>query len=112
MIDLAYVTGAPLFWLAMGMTSATGVFIGAIIYNGDIPMFKKGLVTVLCYTFFLLLTTTTRVASGRTVETIFSHPNATAGIITIVFITFFYLLGMCIGVFTVNKVLKGKHDSR
>ena len=107
---ISYVTNANLFWLSMGMTASIGIFVGALIYNGDITMFKKGILTMSFYIFFLLLTTTARITDGRSLTTILNHPNATAGLITIIFITFFYMLGMCIGVIILNSALhkKGK----
>lgn len=112
MIDLLFVINANGFWFAMGLTAVTGVFIGASLYDGNLSMLKKGVLSIIFYAFLLILTTYLRIDGNSGVPIFSRHPQSTAGMITVGFITLFYLVGMCLGVFTVNKVLKGKHDSR
>jgi hypothetical protein len=109
MIEIGFVINAQGFWLAMGLTSATGMFIGASLYDGNLSMLKKGILTILFYSFFIITTIFLRI-SGNSGTPIFErHPQSTAGMITVVITTIFYLLGIIIGVYTVKKTLKNKH---
>jgi hypothetical protein len=110
MIDIGFVTSANCFWLAMGMTTATGIFIGASIYDGNLSLLKKGILTILFYAFFIVLTTYWRISGNSGVPIFERHPQSTAGMITVIITTLFYIIGMIIGVFSVSKVLKGKHE--
>lgn len=110
MIDVGFVINADGFWLAMGLTTATGMFIGASIYDGNLSILKKGILTILFYALFIIVTIFLRIQGNSGVPIFDRHPQSTAGMITVVFITLFYLSGMCIGVFTLNKTLKNKHD--
>ena len=51
--SLAYISSAPYFWLSMGMTASMAMFIGAIIYDGELEYAWKGLLSVGMYGFFL-----------------------------------------------------------
>ena len=109
MIDISFVTSGHNFWLAMGLTGATGIFIGASLYDGNLSMLKKGILTLLFYAFFIIITIYMRIDGNSGIPIFHRHPQSTAGMITIVFVTIFYILGMILGVWSVNRVLKGKH---
>lgn len=110
MIDIGFVTQANGFWFAMSLTACTGIFIGASLYDGNLSMFKKGALSIVFYAFLLILTTYLRIGGNSGVPIFQRHPQSTAGMITVGFITAFYLIGMATGVYTVNKVMKGRHE--
>lgn len=110
MIDVSFVTSANGFWMAMGLTTATGIFIGASLYDGNLSMFKKGAVSIVFYAVLLIITTFLRIDGNSGIPVFQRHPQSTAGMITVFFITIFYLLGMSLGVFAVNKVMRGRHE--
>jgi len=98
-----YVTKANLFWASMGFTTAIAMFIGAILYNGELSQVKKGLASVGSYAVLLIWTTIVRVLG------VFDDPvkgalqrqfpqMAFAGILTIILISFFWILGIYLGV--------------
>lgn len=103
-----YVISAPLFYTSMGLTAMTSIFIGAAMYNGEVKAATKGILAISSYAGLLLLTTIPRVIErlGRP-EVIFNQERtsmAYAGAVTIFFLTIWYVLGMIIGVFTVQRV--------
>jgi len=103
-----YISSAPLFWASMGMVVATAMFIGAMVYNGDLKKITKVLLSVLVYAFFLTAVTTNRLyfafISGN-----FDDPVlAFAGVMTTVIVTLFYILGMFFGVLLVKWIKNGK----
>ncbi len=108
--SIIYVTNAPFFWLEIGMTIATAMFIGATMYNGELQKLGKGLLAVGFYAFFLIFITTTRVSNTIRVEEVTDWHRAYAGIWTWVFVTLAYIFGICFGVLVV-KYAKRKHDT-
>ena len=109
MIDtLLYVINGQSFWLSMGCTSAVGVFIGALLYNGDLKLLQKGILTIGIYVFFLLHTTFVRLLGTRNVPIFERAPQSTASIVTILLVTLFYIFGMFIGVAVLSYTKKIK----
>ena len=106
--SLDYVVGDPYFWLAMGFTTAIGIFVGAVVYDGVLRQAKKGVIVLLSYAFILALTNFSRITPIiiRGEATSFEQPFA--GVATILLVTIFYLIGMCLGVKTTNFAHKGK----
>lgn len=101
---IEYVTNASFFYQSMGMTTATAIFIGASIYNGDVRTMWKGLISVGAYAGLVLLTTVPRVYETLSISTATHRPGLEyAGIVTIAFITIYYVLGILIGVYTVQR---------
>lgn len=100
-----YVTNAPFFYQTMGITAATSIFVGASIYNGDVKNLSKGIITLGTYCFLLVLMTITRVVSNLNIETPY---KAYASLVTIIFLTIWYILGMVVGVYIVQKSRKRK----
>lgn len=98
--SIDYVTQARFFWSSMGFTTAIAMFVGATIYDGHIEQAKKGVIGVLSYILMLLWVTLIRVADSL------SGPNvhkenfymAYAGSVSIFFLTFFWLIGIILGV--------------
>ena len=98
---IAYVSHAPYFWMTMGMVTAVSMFVGAIVFDGDLPTATKGIIGVLSYIFFLIQAQFTRVmdAIPRVRPT---SPSYTwhAATVTIIILTFFWILGVLLGVYT------------
>lgn len=102
---MLYVINAPFFWETVSATIASSIFIGAAIYNGDLKFLTKGIITILSYAGFLLLITTARIGNIE-INSLsdIQKAMAYAGINTIILLTFFYLVGMIIGVLAVYYI--------
>lgn len=105
--SLNYVTTDQFFWLAMGMTTVLGLFIGAVVYDGVIKDVKKVVIVLLSYVSILSFTNYARILPIIIKDGIHEQNQPLAGIVTILLVTFFYLLGMILGVFITNKAHKG-----
>ena len=91
-----YVMSDQFFWLSMTFTTFIGIFVGSIIYNGDIKDLSKGLILLATYVFMILLPTFFRIMPQITTS---QHQyQLFAGIYTICIVTVFYLFGMFLGV--------------
>lgn len=100
-----YVSHAPYFWLTMGMVTAVSMFVGAIVFDGDLSTATKGIIGVLSYIFFLIQAQFTRVTDA--IPRIKPpSPSYTwhAATITIIIITFFWIIGVLFGVYTSYRV--------
>lgn len=109
---LMYVISFPYFWISMGVTVASSMFIGAILYNGDVRALVKGMVSLITYFALLMTVTVTRV--NISLVSALSHDRsndymAYAGIVTLLIVTLFYVTGLLLGVFVVKKARKAKH---
>lgn len=86
------------------MTAAASIFLGAAFYNGEIKQMWKAVIVVCTYAALLLLAITSRVAEALNNP---SLPHTThlayASSITIFFLTAYYILGLIIGVYTVQR---------
>lgn len=102
-----YVMSDLWFWPSMALTVIISMFVGALIYNGDFREVKKALIMLTTYVLFLLIVNAVRIFPQITFETTISHDSGhpIAGLATIVFVTFFYLFGLIIGV----KLVKVAH---
>jgi hypothetical protein len=111
-----YMQDAPLFWASVGFTVAIAMFVGAMVYNGNIAQARKGIVSVASYGLMLFWMTISRVTQTYFDTNGFSHSSrpefAFAGTITIVVVSLAWLLGMVLGVFTFtsrDKFIKKIH---
>ena len=98
--SLNYVLTAPYFWESMSLLTASGIFIGSVVYNGDYERLKRGLITLLPLISFWLMATISRINSVE----IANHYQAYAGTITILLVTIFYFIGMLMGVFITRHI--------
>ena len=97
--SLEYVYNQNMFWGSMGFTVAISLFVGVMLYDGNIEKTKKGTVATLSYTFMLIFTTIARITPLAIEKNfIFSNGQPLAGIATIIYITAFWVLGVVIGV--------------
>ena len=99
-----YVTQAPYFWQTMGWITACAMFLGATIYNG-VSKLTKWLVTTIPYTILIMVTNIIRIHQFD----VNGHIQAYAGTMTILFVSFFYFLGMIVGVGLLNCFVKKGH---
>lgn len=109
---IMYVVKDPYFGMAMSMTIASSLFIGAAIYDGLIDDVKKAIITIAYYAFLIAGTNLTRILPIIASGNVHDVRQPLAGVVTLGFITIAYLLGMYVGVKIVNRVHKGKHDGR
>lgn len=91
-----YVTSDPFFWPSMTFTTLIGIFIGSVIYDGDVEQIRKAIIMLSSYVIMIILVTLTRVIDDITPSITQGKPFA--GLITISIVTFFYLIGMLLGV--------------
>lgn len=105
LLGIHYVITAPFFYYGVSGTILGGFWIGASIYDGAMKEAWKGILTVIGYAAFLVLTTVPRVLNSISNENIqHSSPGMQyAGIITIGFMALYYLLGMLMGVYTIQR---------
>lgn len=97
---LNYVSSAPYFWGALGFTTAVGMFVGAIIYDGERKQAHKGILSVLSCTFLVMWMNLSRILS-----VINSDPSieksrvvmAFAGVATNLIVAVAWILGMYLG---------------
>lgn len=102
--SLSYVINGHLFWQSMGMTCATAMFIGAILFHeSNKTTFQKAILTLITYTLFVLFTTFARVLPNISNGEISTKTYASS--LTIVFVTISYLLGIVIG----YSLLRGRN---
>lgn len=92
-----YVASQNLFWGSMGFTTAIAMFVGVMLFDGNMEQTKKGLVSVLSYAGMIFWTTLIRVMPISLESTVHTE-RVYAGIATVAYITFFWLLGIFIGV--------------
>lgn len=104
---IEYISLAPYFWASMGSTFSTGMVIGALLYNGDLKRVQKAILSISCYIGFVLFTTLARLSS----LSINSAVMANAQIVTILVVSFFYVIGMYFGVSLLYFLKRKKHDN-
>ena len=104
---IVYVVSDMFFWPSMAFTTMIGIFIGSVLYNGDVSQAKKMIVSVTCYGSIITIVNFTRVF--KILNTIIpgnqaGHPLA--AIMTLIIVTFFYLIGTYLGVRVTKKAHK------
>lgn len=95
-----YIVDDPYFWPSMAFTTMVGIYVGAILYNGDVEQVRKGIIGLLSYTLLLVVTLASRVLP-KLGETSLVH-QPLAGLETVLVVTAAYLVGMLVGVKTVK----------
>jgi hypothetical protein len=93
----AYVAQTPQFWPSMGTIMAISVFIGAIIYDGQMREATRGIITLVSYCTLLFWMTISRVMQNY--KPGYLHPEFIwAGAVTILITSLFFILGILLGV--------------
>jgi len=103
-----YVTSDFYFWPSMTFTTMVGIFIGAVIYDGDVREVRKGLIALASYVLLLATVNLTRVIPEIGAASVPYKPIA--GIVTMILVTVFYLFGMWLGVKITKRAHKGRTD--
>lgn len=94
-----YVMNQNMFWGSMGFTTAIAMFVGVMMFDGNMEQTKKGTVAVLSYAGMILWTTTVRILPNAIDRGfIYNDGRPFAGIATIIYLTLAWLLGIVIGV--------------
>lgn len=94
------VVSAPYFLQSMGMTTATAMVIGVLLYNGELRRVLKALLSISFYAFFIISTTLLRIEGSIGFKNLVGQESMTlASTMTVIIITFFYALGLFIGVY-------------
>lgn len=101
-----YVVNVPYFWITMGTIVSIAMFIGALIFNSDIRALTKSLISLTIYESFLVFVQFNRINNYYT----FTEKNqnkymAYAQMVTLVYITTFWVLGLIIGVI-VSRIIR------
>lgn len=106
---ILYVVNSPGFWGSMGFTTATSMLVGALLYDGRLEEFKKGVITITTYGFFIFITMTSRIAPQIQQLDPDKIQIAWGGTVTVFIVTIFYVLGLGLGVscFRVPHRLEG-----
>lgn len=99
-LSLTYISQAPYFWLSMGMVCAIAMFIGAIIYDGELENAYKGIISVGMYGFFLFQIIFTRVSANYGALSVSLSPaQVYANLTTVIVVSIGWLIGIGIGVY-------------
>ena len=102
-----YVISAPNFWTGIGFLTATAMFVGGVLYNGDIPQAKKGIVSFLIYVAFVSWIGLCRKLDSFGPD--ITHPERVfASTIVILITTICYIFGIFLGVYIVSLKHKPK----
>ena len=94
-----FVLNQNMFSASMGFTTAIGMVVGVILYDGDMDQSKKGIVSIFSYGIMIIWTSLVRILPNA-VERGFVYADGRpfASIVTIFYITIFWTLGVQIGV--------------
>ena len=102
-----YVISDPWFWPSMSFTVMTGIYIGAVLFDGDRTLIKKAVIALLSLIILIISTNIPRIMANNTVgDPGYFRPYAS--IATTVVVSLFYLFGMWFGVRLVSKAHKGR----
>lgn len=106
--SLCYIAADPYFAPSMAFTVLCGLFIGSVIYDGELEDVKKALVALGSYSALILLTNMFRIIPQLPTATNATSPQFLASTATTLVVTFFYLLGMYLGVAITRYAHKGR----
>ncbi len=109
---IKYVTTDPYFLISMAYVTMTGIFLGALLYDGLLTEAKKGLVVIGSYSLLLMSTNASRILPIIFSGEVHDVRQPFAGIATIGFVSLFYMAGMMLGVLVTNRAHDGRHDER
>ena len=107
---IKYVGGDNFFWLSMAGTTIVGLYIGAIVYNGDVIQVRKMLVALISYVSLLVFADLSRIIPTVASSHVANKSQPFAGVMTTFLITIFYLFGMWLGVKVVRLARGHKMD--
>ena len=102
-----YVIQDPYFFPAMTSVVMIGIFIGATIFDGNLRLSRKYILTLFTYSLLLSLVNLSRVIPRIVNGGIIQTQQPLAGTLTNLFVSVAYLAGMYIGVWITKKAHKG-----
>lgn len=92
-----YVMSDGFFWPSMAITVMIGIFVGSTVYDGCVAEMKKMILSLFIYAGIIITVTSSRIFPSL-FDGVNRVHNPFSGIATILLVTIFYLLGMCLGV--------------
>lgn len=105
----SYVMSDPFFIPSMAFTVMVGIFIGAVIYNGDVKEIKKALVALSSYIILISAVNLSRTIPQILVVEAVNRQKPLASVVTTFLVSLFYLAGMAWGIRIVKKA-HNKHE--
>ncbi len=103
--SIEYVVSVPYFWPTMGSVTAISIFIGSMIFDGHTRDSLKALIAILVYAAFLFFVQINRILYySQNSDSIKYTYMSYAQSVTLVFITFFWILGVILGTVTTRLV--------
>ncbi len=106
---IIYITEAPYFWVTMGSISAVSIFVGAILYDGILPVAFKGTIAIILYASLIFATHMIRASNSINIKQLTVSEMSYASPIALVIITIFWVAGVMLGVYTSHRV-RVKHQ--
>ncbi len=107
-----YMYEVPLFWGTVGFTVAIAMFVGAIVYDGNVDEIKKTIISVFSYALMLFWMAVLQIFDARIrhpeILTEFVKPTTYVIALNVIVTTIAWLLGIWLGVITVF-VKKERH---
>lgn len=102
MDSLKYVMNQNMFWATMGFTTGMAMFVGVLLYDGNLDQAKKGIWAIFSYAFMIVWLNFIRIfpitSASNFVNDMDHSGMAYAGVATIFYITIAWLIGIFIGV--------------
>lgn len=95
-----FVFQADFFYQAMALVTIIAIMVGSIIYNGDVAMAKKAVISIVAYGGMIVLTNISRIVSIGLIgpQQTMNQGQAFNGTTTVIYVTIFYLIGITLGV--------------
>ena len=98
LVSIQYVQSGPYFWGSMGFIFASAMLIGALIFGGNHKFIFKFILGLLAYVVMLIFVNLTRASQAITSEfTLDQSAKAYASTITTIYVTFFWIAGLFLG---------------
>jgi hypothetical protein len=107
--SMAVVAQSDYFYQAMAAVTIIAMFIGSLLYNGDLNQLRKASLTIFTYGGLIVLTNMSRIISfgASTASHLIKQGQAFNGTSTVIYVTLFYLFGLRIGVSVHRRARKG-----
>lgn len=99
-----YILNEPYFWASMSFTVLVGLFIGAVIHNGDFDGAKKTIFSLISYIVLVSSVNLSRILPRINLNSPKEQPFAS--FVTILIVSFFYFIGIILGVLLIKKAHK------
>lgn len=97
-----HIFSTPFIWPSLGMITSIGMFIGPLLYNGDLKAVYKALVSVGVFAFFLVIIMQSHILHVENKE----WPCSLQPLIFVTLVGVSYVLGLLIGIYIFRKAHK------